>query len=132
MTTTLLPGIEAFFHGEHVNLLNVAVRFRGLTTRDLVSVDDTALALASFIANNEPIVIETIPGNLSMIVPHAGPRTAGVRAIEIVAGSPRGMTQVKRDHARIIRIADSLDLALVAGSDNHGWGRTAPGWTLMR
>jgi hypothetical protein len=42
------------------------------------------------------------------------------------------MTQVKRDHDRIVRIADSLDLTLVAGSDNHGWGRTAPGWTLRR
>lgn len=130
--TTLLPGIEVFFHGEHVNLLNVGTRFLGLTTADLMSVDDTALAFASIIATNEPIVIETIPGNLDAIIPHTGPGSAGVRAIEIVAGSPRGMTQVKRDRARIVRIADSLDLALVAGSDNHGWGKTAPGWTLLR
>src|SRR5437764_10613241 len=33
---------------------------------------------------------------------------------------------------RIVHIADSLNLALVTGSDNHGWGRAAPGWTLMR
>lgn len=129
---TLLPGLEAFFHGEHVNLLNAGVRFRGLTTRDLVSIEDTALAYASVIANNEPVLIETIPGNLDMIIPHTGPTSAGVRAIEIVAGSPRGMTQIKRDHDRIVRIADSLNLALVAGSDNHGWGKVAPGWTLLR
>jgi hypothetical protein len=55
-----------------------------------------------------------------------------VRAIEIVAGSPRGMTQVKRDRGRIVQLADSLNLTLVAGSDNHGWGKTAPGWTLLR
>lgn len=130
--TTLLPGIEVFFHGEHVNVLSVGIRYGGLTSADLVSLDDTALAYASAIRNAEPIVIETIPGNLDMIIPHSGPGSAGVRGIEIVAGSPRGMTQVKRDHDRILRIADSLDLALVAGSDNHGWGRTAPGWTLMR
>jgi hypothetical protein len=130
--TTMLPGLEAFFHGEHVNVLSVGIRYGGLTTADLVSLDDTALAFASAIRNAEPVLIETIPGNLDMIIPHTGPGSAGVRAIEIVAGSPRGMTQVKRDHDRIVRIADSLDLALVAGSDNHGWGRTAPGWTLLR
>src|SRR5262249_30557845 len=26
----------------------------------------------------------------------------------------------------------SLNLAVVTGTDNHGWGRTAPAWTLMR
>jgi hypothetical protein len=31
-----------------------------------------------------------------------------------------------------VRLADSLNLTLVAGSNNHGWGRTAPGWTLFR
>jgi hypothetical protein len=129
---TLLPGLEVFFHGEHVNILNAGSRYRGLTTTDLISINDTALAYASIIPNAEPVLIETIPGNLDMIIPHTGPSSAGVRAIEIVAGSPRGMTQVKRDHDRIVRIADSLNLALVAGSDNHGWGKTAPGWTLMR
>jgi hypothetical protein len=55
-----------------------------------------------------------------------------VDAIEIVDGSPRGLSQGRRDRARIVRLADSLDLALVTGSDNHGWGRAAPGWTLLR
>ena len=130
--TTMLPGIELFWHGEHVNVLNVGSRYGGITTPDLISLEDTAVAFASSIQNAEPIIIETIPGNLDMIIPHSGPGSAGVRAIEIVAGSPRGMTQVKRDHDRIVRLADSLDLALVVGSDNHGWGRTAPGWTLLR
>ena len=130
--TTLLPGIEVFFHGEHVNILNAGVRYRGLTTADFIEIDDRALAFTSALEGAEPILIETIPGNLAMMIPANGPRTAGVRAIEIVDGSPRGMSQTKREHDRIVRLADSLDLALVAGSDNHGWGRTAPGWTLLR
>jgi hypothetical protein len=129
---TMLPGLEVFFHGEHVNILNAGARYRGLTTPDLVSISDTALAYASIIPNAEPVLIETIPGNLDMIIPQSGPGSAGVRAIEIVAGSPRGMTQVKRDRGRIVQLADSLNLTLVAGSDNHGWGKTAPGWTLLR
>ena len=32
----------------------------------------------------------------------------------------RGLGQTRRQRARIVRIADSLGLALVAGSDNHG------------
>jgi hypothetical protein len=130
--TTLLPGLEAFFHGEHVNVLNAGVRYLGLTTADYRQVDDQALSLASLINGAEPVLIETIPGNLNNVIPAAGPRTAGVRAIEIVDGSPRGMSQTYRDHDRILGLADSLNLALVAGSDNHGWGRAAPGWTLLK
>jgi hypothetical protein len=131
-STLLLSGIELFYHGEHVNLLNAGTRFRGLTTEDFRSVDDQALALASQLQGFEPVLIETIPGDLSAIHAATGPRTPGVRAIEIVDGSPRGMSQARRDHDRIVRLADSLQLALVAGSDNHGWGRTAPGWTMLR
>jgi hypothetical protein len=55
-----------------------------------------------------------------------------VQAMEIVDGSPRGLAQGRRDRDRIIHLADSLNLALVTGSDNHGWGRTAPGWTMLK
>ena len=73
------------------------------------------------------MLIETIPGNLSK-VPVPTPRgAAGVQAIEIVDGSPRGLSQTRRERARIVHLADSLNLALVSGSDNHGWGRAAPG-----
>jgi hypothetical protein len=70
--------------------------------------------------------------DLERVTPARGPGTPGVRAIEIVDGAPRGLTQTRGDRSRIVRLADSLDLALVAGSNNHGWGRTAPGWTLLR
>jgi hypothetical protein len=31
----------------------------------------------------------------------------------------------------MVQLADSANLALVAGSDSHGWGHTASAWTLM-
>lgn len=130
--TVLLPGIEVFFRGEHVNILNVGVKYRGVTTADYISVDENALILMSMIPGAEPVLIETIPGNLDQLTPAMGPGTQGVRAIEIVDGSPRGMSQTKRERARIVALADTFNLALVAGTDNHGWGKTAPGWTLMR
>src|SRR5207247_1127404 len=82
--------------------------------------------------SNEPVIIQTIPDNLNKIVAAPGPSRAGARAVELIDGSPRGLAQGRRERARIVHLADSLDLALVADSDNHGWGRAAPGWTLMR
>lgn len=129
--TLILQGLEAFYKGEHVNVLGAGRRYKGLTTPDLKTVDEQSLALASILQATSPVLVETIPGKLDR-VPAASDSAPGVRAIEIVDGSPRGLTQVRRDRARIVHIADSLNLALVAGSDNHGWGRTAPGWTLLR
>lgn len=130
--TMLLQGLEAIYKGEHVNVLNAGRRYQGLTTPDLKSVDEQSLALASLIPATTPVVIETVPGNLAKVPASTGPGSPGVTAIEVVDGSPRGLTQGRRDHARIVHLADSLNLALVTGSDNHGYGRAAPGWTLLR
>jgi hypothetical protein len=129
--TMLLQGLEAFYQGEHVNILGAGRRFKGITTADLRNVDEQSLALASFLPATSPVLLETIPGKLDRI-PRTTQGAPGVQAIEIIDGSPRGLTQGRRDRARIVHIADSLNLALVAGSDNHGWGRAAPGWTLIR
>lgn len=129
--TMLLQGLEAFYKGEHVNVLSAGRRFRGIASKDLKDIDEEAFRMASLIVPTSPIAIETLPGNLSK-VPAETDSTAGVAAIEIVDGSPRGLTQTRRERAKIVRIADSLNLALVTGSDNHGWGQAAPAWTLMR
>jgi hypothetical protein len=130
--TVLLPGIEVVWNGAHVNVLSAESRYRGLVTPTMADLDPQSLALASLVRGSEPIVIQTIPDNLDKLPPVAtGPGTAGIRAIEVIDGAPRGLAQSRRDRARIVRLADSLGIALVAGTDNHGWGRTAPGWTLM-
>jgi hypothetical protein len=54
-----------------------------------------------------------------------------IAAIEISDGSPRGLSQTDRDRGSIIRRADSLGIALVSGTNNHGWGRVIPAWTLV-
>ena len=128
----LLQGLEAVYRGEHVNILSAGRRYRGLTGDDLRDVDPQSLAMANLLPTTSPILIETVPGNLSRVPATTDSGPPGVSAIEIVDGSPRGLTQGRRDRARILRLADSLNLALVTGSDNHGWGRTAPGWTLLR
>ena len=132
--TMILQGIEAVYRGEHVNILNAGRRYKGLLTADLGDVDEQALQMASILPPTTPVLIETIPGNLDK-VPAAAPELGGgggVQAIEVVDGSPRGLTQGRRDRARIDTLIEKLNLAPVSGSDNHGYGRAAPAWTLLR
>lgn len=130
--TMILQGIELGWRGEHVNVLGAERVYKGLATPDLRDVDEQSLALGSLLASREPVVIGTIPGHPDRLVPATGPGTAGMRAIEIVDGAPRGLDQSRLQRSRIAKLADSLRLALVTGSDNHGWGRTLPAWTLLR
>jgi len=129
--TILLPAIEAVWKGEHVIVLDADRMYRGILDASLRDIDDDALRLASLVTGNEPVLIWTIPGNLSGIRTPAGRGTPGVRALEVVDGSPRGLTQSRLDRARIVHIADSANVALVAGSDSHGWGYAASAWTMM-
>ena len=130
--TMVLQGIEAFFNGEHVNILSAGRRYKGLLSADLKDVDPQALMLAGLIPKTSPVMIETVPANLNKVPAPTANGIPGVTGIEVVDGSPRGLSQTRKERARILHIADSLNLALVTGSDNHGWGRTAPGWTLFR
>jgi hypothetical protein len=119
--TLLFPGREVVYRGMHVVVLGT------YDPRTRASGDDSC--------GSWPIVIGTIPGNLDR-VPAAqcpGPEHGGgVAAIEILDAAPKGLDQSDRDRGRILHIADSLDLAVVGDSDNHGWGSTAAGWSLVR
>jgi len=127
----ILQALEAGWRAEHVNILGANRFYKGLTGADLRDVDEQSLGLASLLPKREPLVIETLPGHLDKIVSAKGPQTAGVRAIEIIDGSPRGLDETRLLRSRIVHLADSLNIAMIAGSDNHGWGRAAPGWTLL-
>jgi len=129
--TMMLQALEVGWRGEHVNILGANRFYKGLTTPDLRDVDEQALTLASLLPSREPIVVETFPGHLERFVPPGGIGRPGMRAIEVVDGSPRGLDETRIYRSRIGHLSDSLNIALVAGSDNHGWGRAAPGWTLL-
>jgi hypothetical protein len=128
---TLLPGIEVVWKGEHVVVLDADRKYRGILTETLRDIDEPSLTLASSIPGNEPLLVETFPGDITRMIPATGTGTAGVRAIELVDGAPKGLGQTRRGRATIVHYADSLNLALVAGSNHHGWGHTASGWTLL-
>jgi predicted metal-dependent phosphoesterase TrpH len=125
--TVLLPGVELRDGDEHPILLGADPKRMRITSPDWGK--DAVEAQAG---PAPPMLLLTVPGNLRRI-PSAetqGPvRLAGV---EVSDGSPRGMAQAARDRAAILALAGKLHLAVLSGSDNHGWGRTAPAWSVLR
>lgn len=124
---TLLPGVELRDGDEHPILLGANPSRTRLTSADL-----EGARVATDGGPVPPILLLTIPGNIVKVPPneYTGPiRLAG---IEVSDGSPRGMAATARYKNDILALADRLHLAPVAGSDNHGWGRTAPAWSVLR
>jgi predicted metal-dependent phosphoesterase TrpH len=128
---TLLQGIEVTWTGEHVTILGAERIYKGLLTNDNRDVDESALALGSLVAGREPIVVWNHPWDLSRLPVAMGPAAPGIRAIELANGSPADLKRVRAGRDRIVAFAQSNNLAMTCGSDNHGWGRTAPCWTIL-
>jgi hypothetical protein len=127
----LLQSMEVTWNGEHIGILGAQRAYRGITTPNLRDVDERALALASLLGGREPVLIWHHPRRLERIPPASGTGTAGVRALELVNGSPNGMDDTRSKRGEIVQLAERSNLTLVSGTDNHGWGRAAPAWTLM-
>lgn len=122
---TLLPAVEVRDHGVHINVLGVRPPAGDTIPGEW---DERTVADPA----NPPITLLTIPGRLSDFPSGHEWSPARFVAVELADASPKGITEEQRDRARILHLADSLDLATVAGSDNHGWGRTAVAWSVLR
>lgn len=125
--TTLLPGVELRDADQHPILLGVdPVRMK------IRSPDWQKAAVEADGGPVPPILILTMPGNIARVP--IGEISGAIRlaGVEASDGAPRGMAQTERDRKGILALADKLHLALVAGSDNHGWGRAAPAWSVLR
>ena len=127
----LLQSMEVTWSGEHVGILGAQRAYKGLTTENLRDIDEQSLALASLLGGREPVLVWHHPRRLNRIQPATGTGTSGVRAIELVNGAPDGLDETRSKRAEIVSLAERGNMALVSGTDNHGWGRTAPAWTLM-
>ena len=124
---TLLPGVELRDGDEHPILLGANPRRMKITSPDwqgaVVEADGGPVP---------PILLLTIPGNIVRVPVNEYSGAIRLAGIEGSDGSPRGMAQTARDRKGILALADRLHLAIVAGSDNHGWGRAAPAWSVLR
>jgi hypothetical protein len=125
--TVLLPGVELRDGDQHPILLGVDPKRMRITSPDW-----EGAAVEADGGPAPPILLLSLPGNIGRIPASEtdGPvRIAGVEAID---GSPRGMAQSARDQDAVIALAEARHLAMVSASDNHGWGRTAPAWSVLR
>jgi len=129
--TSLLQSIEVTWAGEHVGVPNIERSYKGLLTNNGRDIDEQALRLASFITGREPVVIWNHPRELNRLPIVDSTTPAGVRAIEILNGSPNRYHEMRMKREAILALASSRDIPVTSGSDHHGWGYATPGWTIM-
>ena len=125
--TTLLPGVELRDGDEHPILIGVDPKRMRITSPDWKEA-----AVAADGGPAPPILLLSMPGDILRIPLDETTGPVRIAGIELSDGSPRGIAQSARDQEAILALADKLHLALVSASDNHGWGRTAPAWSVMR
>ena len=127
--TTLLTGIETRYCAQHLNVLG------GTVDRDRAflagAIKRPALGSAARSLGPDAILLITVPSELAEVPQVVADAGGAARAIELADAAPRGLAQLDSARSRVLRLADSLDLAVVAGSDNHGWGRTPAAWSLL-
>lgn len=123
--TVILSGIEVRSEGRHLNIL-------GTDARDSLAYRSDDLNEDVFIRSvrNEipvpPIVLMTLPGPLK-----PGSGKVPIDAIEISDGAPRALSEIDAQRSKVLNIARDGGLAVVAGSNNHGWVYASPAWTVM-
>ena len=123
----LLSGLEMRSNEQHVNVLSMTLAESTYITRSDHLVKGIRLQ-----DGRVPIIVQTIPFSIERFSGPGQDSLPRTLALEINDGAPKGLTTGLARHAELLRLADSLNIALVAGSDNHGWGNTASGWTLVR
>lgn len=127
--TVLLPGLEYRDGDEHLLALGLDPRTTDPQRREwhplFAGNSDPA-------ANAPALLILSLPGDIERIPADEEDGVARLAAIEISDGSPRGIEQAGSDKDRVATTAKRLGISVVAGSDNHGWGRAAIGWSVMR
>ena len=125
--TVLLPGVELRDGDEHPILIGVDPKRMRITSPDW-----KGAAVAADGGPAPPMLLLSMPGDILRIPLSMTTGAVRVAAIEVSDGSPRGMAQSARDQDAILALAGKLHLAIVSATDNHGWGRTSPAWSVMR
>lgn len=125
--TVLLPGVELRDGDEHPILIGVDPRRMRIASSDwkpAVVVPDHR--------ETPPVLLLSLPGDILRIPFEMTNGRVKVVGVEMSDGSPRGIAQGSREHDAILALARETRLATVSASDNHGWGRAAPAWSVMK
>lgn len=130
--TLLLSGAELRLHDGYANVLGGRERYVFALDSTWHYLDADSLAADQARGGRPPtllhVLVHRIP--LGEVVAFGPESPAGVVGIELSNGGLE-LEQVRAERREILALADSLDLAVVAGSNNHGWSWTAPAWSVM-
>ena len=126
--TSLLSAVEGRYHKIMSTIM------LGLTERDTALLNKRGNLLPGATASGRPpLTIVALPNrNLDSVTVESLDSLPRFRAIELIDAAPRGLAQLDREEAKVKSLASRLGLVLVAASNNHGWGRAAAAWNLMR
>ncbi len=127
----ILEGAEIRLRGRPTNALGDRTRYTFALDSTLHYMESDSLRAAHQRGAPDPTLLYTIPGPLDRVVPFSNADPSGVIGIELNDGAPRGLEEVKRNRAELLAMADSMDIAVVAGANLHGWGRTVAAWSVM-
>ncbi len=130
--TVMLSGMEVRLRDRHTNILGERGRYLFALDSTRHHLDPDSIAAARHRGARPATMLYTIPGPLDRIVPLSTGSPAGVVGVELSDGAPRGLEQGRAEREAILALADRMDLAVVAGANHHGWGRTVAAWSVMR
>ncbi|MDQ7002318.1 MAG: hypothetical protein Q9N02_06480 [Ghiorsea sp.] len=116
----LLDGVEVRYQGGHVLAL--------CATTMLPSKEEDYIWKTNEYGC-KPLLVQANPGPIEDSNQRFKERSIG--AIEIHDGAPLALEDIK-NREQWLNKAKSLDIAIVSGSDNHGWAYAASGWSLLR
>jgi len=114
--TMLLPAIEVVCRREHLVFLGPIGEGKS-----------NGCAPGGTGADPLSVAFFTMPGNPARL-----PDLPPLVGAEVINAAPRSFDEPPDEWSMLRAHAESHDLALVASSNNHGWGRTAAAWSVMR
>lgn len=125
--TSLLTGVEGRYHKIMSTIM------LGLDERDTALLNKRGNFLPGTAAAGEgPVTIVALPNrHLDSVTVASLDSIPHFAAIELIDAAPRGLGQFDRQEPKIRKVARDLRLILVAGSNNHGYGRTVAAWNLL-
>ena len=134
--TMILQGLEAVYRGEHVNILERRPALqRTHRPPNLSDIDEQALADGE----HDPADDAGDDRDDSRAICDKVPAPVGSPARAAASGdrdrrrfAARTLADASRSRAHRHARRQAQPRARSPASDNHGWGRTAPGWTLLR
>jgi hypothetical protein len=131
---TVLPAIESWWRGVHVVVLGSTAADPALLADDQVDrALPAALASGRLADRPPPVALAAIPDDLlRALTPEALAAAPWLRGLEVVDGAPRAIAQRDREGGALAARAAEAGLVPLAGTNHHGWGRTAVAWNLVR